>query len=242
MSASIMTHGYNSIRLRFAAYDGNASPTMTTPMTWRVYLVETDGEEDQSNKDVLVTHHSTVLTGWATLGAQPVAPSANYHFLGFPYSGDYASGNGYNGKPWAMLANQVRVIRNDASLGGLLEHAAQDPTSAASFESFAGTMLSKAQGLDVYTGPNTITTAGTPDTTAVTSSSIQAHAYSPAFGNTNTQHGGELYITNLAGAARVLVVPTRYWGYTASVVKNTAPSVGAAGNARDVGFLYNLIQ
>jgi len=241
MSASILTHGYNSVRLRFAVYDGNATPTTTLPVTWRVYLVETDSEEDQATNDVVITHHSTVLTSWESFGAQPVVPSATRHILGLPYSDDYVK-RGYNGKPWAALANQVRLIRNDATLAGLVEHLAQDPTTNASFESYAGTMLSKAQGLDVYAGPSTITTSGTPDTTAITSSSIQAHAYSPVFGVANTGHAGELYITNLAGAARILVVPSRYWGYTASVTKNLAPSVGAAGNARDVGFIYNLIQ
>jgi hypothetical protein len=226
-----MTHGYNAIRLRFGCYptSGTASDTIGV-VQWKVYLVEGTAEEDQIGTHWILTPMTTIFTNW---------PNATGAITS--YSTTKTSLLNYQGKPWAIMANTIRcadtAAGTDVSVVG----------DSVQNEAYASQYFYGVLGQDVRWGPSTYKAADGLPSTDVYSPKANFAVYSPGFSSESaTQYSsGEVYINNLAGAARILVVPTASYGYSVINRHPTAPlnvSGTAATFAKSVGVLYNLLQ
>lgn len=228
---SIMTHGYNAIRLRFACYPTSGTlPETIGVVQWKVYLVEGTTEEDQVGTHWMLTPMTTIFTNWpSAVGAATTYSSTKTSLLN------------YQGKPFAIMANTIRCA--DTAAGTDVSVVAD----SAQNEAYASQYFYGVLGQDVRWGPSTYKSADGMPTVDVYTPKANFAVYSPGFSSeAATQNSsGEVYINNLAGAARILVVPTASYGYSVINRHPTAPltvSGTAATFAKSVGLLYNLLQ
>lgn len=225
--APIMTHGYNSVRIRFlsSANDTATATNYQGVVCWEIYLVESDSEEDQTASLSLVTPLACVATN-------VVYPSASLTLSNF------------QGRTGTKFANQVRVVANPGLPTDI--NSSQDSPN----EAYATSYMSNALGLDVQASPSTIDTAGAPSE-FVYNRRFRIPALSPGFASDGTttreapaQAAGEIYINGLAGAARILVIPMRTYGSRVLPMWNTVDpkGFGLGWAAKKVAIMYNLIQ
>lgn len=223
----IMTHGYNSMRLRFlsSADDTSTATNYQGVVAWDIYAVESDVEEDQ-------TPSVYFITPLACVAMNVVYPSTSLVLSNF------------QGRTGVKLANQVRVVSSPA-----LAADSNISTDLAS-ETYATTYFSNALGIDILSAPSVISTSGTPSADIV-NRKFRIPALSPGYSSDGTatrglpaQAAGEVYINGLAGAARVLIIPMQSYGnnvinhWSTDNPKGTA----AATAARKIAVMYNLIQ
>jgi hypothetical protein len=226
---SIMTHGYNAIRLRFACYPTSGTVSQTQgPIVWGVYLLEGTNEEDQTGTHWISTWMTNIVTNWASAAGVASGYSTTKSFL-----------LNYQSKPWAILANTIRTT--DYADGATASKAYDDAQN----EAYASQYFYAALGQDVRWGASTTATDGTGSAITYTPKGNFA-VYSPGFSSESgtASSSGEVYITNLAGAARIMVIP-RFASYFPTVSRHpTAPlsGSGTASYERNVGVLYNLTQ
>lgn len=225
-STQIMTHGYNAIRLRFAV-NAATGPDSIGVVAWRVYLLESDSEEDQTASFWHATPYMAFLSN---------APSG----VGAVTSYSATKSNLINlyGKSWAVFSNQLRVVQNPTGTGTELANDIDEQ------EAWANQYLYNAVGLDLKNGQATIdANTGLPGT-AIINRRFSTPVYTPGMsGISQTANvSGELYINNLAGAARIVVHPVLHMPYT-TIARNGTPLSGAANvSAKSVGVFYNLLQ
>jgi hypothetical protein len=225
----IMTHGYNSIRLRFlsSATDPSTDTNFQGIVCWDVYLVESDAEEDQ-------TKTFSQLVPLVCVAANTV------------YTSTSVTATNFYGRPSVKFCNQVRVVTDPTMTADT--NTSQDTTS----EAYAAAHMGNALGIDLNNGSSTIDTTGVPSGNII-NRRYRFSAYSPGFSSDNTlssppgrpgQAAGELYINGLAGAARLLVVPMTAHGNTVINHWSNTTSKGTAGAtaAKQVAVMYNLIQ
>ena len=224
----ILVHGYNSVRLRFGAYAATASNTVGV-MSVLIYLLESNNEEDQTAQFWMATPHSAYFVNFPT--AIGVAAGQ--------YSTSKTSVQRIAGNPYAVMAHQIRAINlpswNQAE-------AAVDNDEQ---ENWASSYFFNAVGLDLKNGQATIIqTSGLPDVTNIVNRRFTCPVYTPGNGTaTETQNSsGEIYINNLAGAARMLVIP--YISFPAQAIARTGAPIASAvqTEAKQVGIFYNLLQ
>lgn len=225
--APIMTHGYNSMRIRFlsSANDTGTATNYQGVVCWEIYLVESDVEEDQ-------TASLSLLTPLACVAANVIYPSASLTLSNF------------QGRTGTKFANQVRVVAHPGLPSDV--NALSDLQS----EAYATTYMSNALGLDVQAAASTIDTAGAPSENVI-NRRFRIPTLSPGFATDGTttrespaQAAGEVYINGLAGAARILVIPMRTYGSRIIPMWSVVDPKGAGTSvaAKRVAIMYNLIQ
>lgn len=225
-STIIMTHGYNAIRLRFAV-------TAPTPadcvgiISWQVFLLESDNEEDQTASMWMATPFCAFLTQAPSgIGATAAYSQSKTNVLN------------WRGKSYAVMSNQVRVVQSQDGAG-------TEPASDIDEQEYwASQYFYNAVGLDVRNGQATIDAATGLPTTNIINRRFSNPAFSPGFGtNAASQNSsGELYINNLAGAARIIIQPRLHLPYTTLNRLGTPVATNATVNAKSVGVFYNLLQ
>ena len=229
---AISVHGYNAIRLRFpmSTVDGLGG-ALVYPVTWNVYLIDSDVEPDQTPSIWMSSVYCTLMTTWPATATAPTATSASNTDLFNVY-----------GRTWMRFANAVRIIQGQSAVGDLREIPTTAALSSNAASSFIGNTYAGALGSYSSLQPHEITIATGAPVAQIYSDAAVCPTYSPVFGTSQTGHAGEMYINNLAGSQYVLCIPMYGWGYQSASTKYTAPSVGLAGKAKSVGVMYNLIQ
>lgn len=230
-TSAIFVHGYNAVRLRFpmSTLDGLGG-VLTYPVTWNVYLIDSDVEPDQTATMWQSSRYCSVLTSWpATVSAPTSTSTTTTTFFGV------------YGKSWIRLANAVRIVQGSGTISDLREIAPTNPTSANPAYGYLGNTFAGAMGSYSSLQPHNIPTGGT--TLADINSDVSiCPTYSPALGTGNTTMAGEMYINNLGGAQYLLCVPIAGWGYVPNNTKYGVPSATITGRTKSVGVMYNLIQ
>lgn len=230
-ASAIFVHGYNAIRLRFPMSTLDAAGgALIYPVTWGIWLIDSDAEPDQTPSMWMSSLYATVLTGWPATTSAPTAPSGTHT--------DYFN---IYGKTWIRLANSVRIIQGQSGVGDLKEMPPISATSSNPAFAHIGNTYAGALGSYSSLQPHNIP-AGGVTTDAIYSDAAICPTYSPALGTINLTSAGEMYINNLAGSQYLLCLPIAGWGYQTANVKYTAPSATITGKAKSVGVMYNLIQ
>ena len=216
----ILVHGFNGIRLRFlvSPLSGNSSDS-TGIVTWEIYLVESDGEEDQTPN------------WWHIMPLACVAANVG--------AGSTSVTN-YLNETVVSFCNQARVVVDRLCSSDI--YASTETNS----EGWAAPYMYNVTGADVLTTPSTINTSALPSQQIVTKR-LTLPAFSP--GNASSaaidkNAAAEIYIPLMAGAARILVIPRTAFGYTSIAHWTTASPLASADAVEDrkVGFMYNLTQ
>lgn len=229
--SAISVHGYNAIRLRFPMSTLDAlGGALIYPVTWGVWVIDSDVEPDQTPSIWMASLYATVLTSWPTTTVVPTVSSTTHT--------DYFN---IYGKTWIRLANAVRIVQGQSAVGDLREIPATSPTSTNAAYSHIGNTYAGALGSYSSLQPHSITAAGANVADIYSDASI-CPTYSPALGTINASSAGEMYINNLAGSQYLLCLPIAGWGYQSASVKYTAPSATITGKAKSVGVMYNLLQ
>lgn len=230
-ASAIFVHGYNAVRLRFpmSTLDG-AGGVLTYPVTWNVYLIESDGEPDQTQSMWQSSRYCSVLTSWPTTATAPTAASTTTTTFFNVY-----------GKSWIRLANAVRIVQGSGLVGDLREIAATNPTSSNPAYGYLGNTFAGVLGSFSSLQPHSMTAAGA-NVADIYSDVAICPTFSPALGTGNTTAAGEMYINNLGGAQYLLCIPIAGWGYVPNNTKYGVPSATITGRTKSVGVMYNLIQ
>lgn len=229
--SAISVHGYNAIRLRFPMSTLDAAGgALIYPVTWGVWLIDSDAEPDQTPSMWMSSLYATVLTGWPVTTAAPTVASTSHT--------DYFN---IYGKTWIRLANSVRIVQGQSAVGDLKEITPSNPTSSNAAYAHIGNTYAGVLGSYSSLQPHQIPTGGTT-LVDINSDAAICPTYSPALGTINVNSAGEMYINNLAGSQYLLCLPITGWGYQTNNVKYGAPSATITGKAKSVGVMYNLLQ
>jgi hypothetical protein len=229
---AISVHGYNAIRLRFPMSTVDAAGgALTYPVTWNVYLIDSDAEPDQTPSIWMSSLYCTVMTTWPITTSIPTGSSSSWT--------DYLN---IYGRSWIRLANGVRIVQGQTAVGDLRELPTTAGLSSNAASTYIGNTYAGALGSYSNLLSHEITVATGAPVAQIYSDVAICPTYSPVLGTTNTTQAGEMYINNLAGSQYLLCVPIYGWGYQPASTKYTAPSTGLAGKAKSVGVMYNLIQ
>jgi hypothetical protein len=229
----IMTHGYNSIRLRWAHLPAalTSQTDYSGVITYDIFLVESDVEEDQVPSYYSLTPLVSVATNLVYPTNMAEAPMQLTGFF-------------TEAEKW-KYCNQIRVV--DSPLLGADTNTSADTGT----EAYAAGYIGGALGIDLINGASTIDTTGVPVGANIINRKYRFSAYSPGFATDQTTSNGrmataagELYINGLAGASRLLVVPMlchgsqviNHWSNT------TVLGANAANAAKFIALSYNLIQ
>lgn len=216
----IMVHGYNGMRLRFLVNPtSNLASELVGITTWEIYLVESDGEEDQNANEWFVMPLACVA-----VNAQATATSVS----------------NYLGKGLVGFANQARVVVDRLCSGDVWA------SNESNTEGWAAPYMYNATGADVQTGPSTVSNAGTPSQNVFTKR-MTLPAFTPGNASSSAISKdaiAEVYVPLMAGASRILVIPRVHIGYSALAYWTTTNplSTSAIGPEKYVSFMYNLTQ
>lgn len=231
MQYAISVHGYNAIRLRFPM-TAPVFGEIVSPVAWRIYLVESNAEPDQTADMWMMSLFATISTSFPTTASIPTAPSATY--------GDFF--NMY-GKSWMRLANQVRIVMRDTAFSTMKELAPETTVTTSENAAYLANTFAGVLGSFSSLGAHQLTIATGAPVSEIYSDVALFPTYSPGLGHSTVlDRAGEAYINNLGGAQYLLCVPTKSIGYSPSTTKYAAPSAAVATLARSVGLMYNLIQ
>lgn len=231
MTYAISVFGYNAIRLRFPM-TAPAAGEIVSPVSWRLWLVESDAEPDQTQSMWMMTNFATIATTFPVTASIPTAATTTYADFFNMY-----------GKSWMRLANQVRVVQNDSLFGSLKEFDPSNSLTTTPQFSYIANTFQGVLGSYSSLGPHQITAATGVPVSEIYSDVATFPTYSPGLGTSGTvDMAGEAYINNLGGAQYLLCVPSRSFSYVPSSTRYAAPTTGVATLARSVGLMYNLIQ
>lgn len=216
----IMVHGYNGIRLRFLVNPlTDLAADLIGIHTWEIYLVESDGEEDQKPNEWFLMPLACVA-----VNAQATATTVS----------------NYLGKGLVGFANQARVVVDRLCSSDVWT------SSESNTDGWAAPYMYNTTGADVQTGPSTVSTAGVPSQNVFTKR-MTLPAFTPGNASSSAISKdaiAEVYIPLMAGASRILVIPRVHIGYSALAYwTTTSPlSTSAIGPEKYVSFMYNLTQ
>lgn len=216
----IMVYGYNGMRLRFLVNPAsNLAADLIGVHTWEIYLVESDGEEDQNPNEWFLMPLACVA-----VNAQATATTVS----------------NYLGKGLVGFANQARVVVDRLCSTDVWA------SNESNTEGWAAPYMYNATGADVQTGPSTVSTAGTPSQNVFTKR-MTLPAFTPGNASSSAISKdaiAEVYIPLMAGAARIIVIPRVHHGFSAlNYWTTTGPiSTTATGPEKYVSFMYNLTQ
>ena len=231
MRHAISVHGYNAIRLRFPM-TAPVAGAVRSPIAWHIYLVESDGEPDQTASMWMISTFATVMTTWPITTSIPT-----------DYSQQRANYFNMYGKQWMSLANAVRCVQGHAAVSSLAEIAATNPLTANIAYGYIANTFAGVLGSFSNLQPHSIKSSdGLPNADIYSDAAI-CPTYSPALGGSaQASNAGEIYVNNLGGAQYLLCVPVIAYGYTPLDTKYSAPTTTVDTLAKSVGLMYNLLQ